>query len=109
VPALELAKQAALQLRTVALGVEYGDRKRSCGITFEYADESDWGSLVRRDTRDRADRPEYLRASDLKFIDSIYALEVPPRSSDMSVTPLGASVGMDRRAPFSELLGYPPR
>jgi hypothetical protein len=32
----------------------------------------------------------YLRASDLKFIDSIYALEVPSRSSDMSVTPLGA-------------------
>jgi len=30
VPPLELAKQAALQLRTVALGVEYGDRKRSC-------------------------------------------------------------------------------
>jgi len=29
VPALELAKQAALQLRTVVLGVEYGDRKRS--------------------------------------------------------------------------------
>jgi hypothetical protein len=39
VPPLELAKQAALHLRTVALGVEDGDRKRSCRHCAEYADE----------------------------------------------------------------------
>jgi len=38
VPPLELAKQAALYLRTVALGVEDGDRKRSCRHCAEYAD-----------------------------------------------------------------------
>jgi hypothetical protein len=32
VPRLKLGKQAALHLRTVALGAEDGDRKRSCPL-----------------------------------------------------------------------------
>jgi hypothetical protein len=41
VPRLELGKQAALHLhlRTVALGAEDGDRKRSCRHCAENADE----------------------------------------------------------------------
>jgi hypothetical protein len=34
VPPLELAKQAALHLRTVALGVEDGDRKLPAGMAL---------------------------------------------------------------------------